>query len=90
MNVGKNISYPLRCQGMPKAQVKKKVGEIAEILGITDISEKAGGGCQVAIASVWPWAVRLCVIPRRSLWTNRWARWTRSSASICPKNCAPA
>lgn len=44
MNVGKNISYPLLCQGMPKAQVKKKVGEIAEILGITDILSKPVGG----------------------------------------------
>lgn len=44
MNVGKNISYPLLSQGMPKAQVKKKVGEIAEILGITDILKKPVGG----------------------------------------------
>ena len=44
MNVGKNISYPLRSQGMPKAQVKKKVDEIAEILGITDILNKPVGG----------------------------------------------
>jgi multiple sugar transport system ATP-binding protein len=44
MNVGKNISYPLLSQGMPKAQVKKKVGEIAEILGITDILSKPVGG----------------------------------------------
>jgi multiple sugar transport system ATP-binding protein len=42
--VGKNISYPLRCQGMPSAQVKKKVAEIAEILGITDILKKPVGG----------------------------------------------
>lgn len=44
MNVGKNISYPLLSQGMPKAQVKKKVAEIAEILGITDILSKPVGG----------------------------------------------
>ncbi len=44
MNVGKNISYPLLSQGMPKAQVTKKVGEIAEILGITDILKKSVGG----------------------------------------------
>lgn len=44
MNVGKNISYPLISQGMPKAQVKKKVGEIAEMLGITDILNKPVGG----------------------------------------------
>lgn len=44
LNVGKNISYPLISQGMPKTQVKKKVGEIAEILGITDILNRPVGG----------------------------------------------
>lgn len=44
MNVGKNISYPLISQGMPKAQVKKKVAEIAEILGITGILNRPVGG----------------------------------------------
>ncbi len=44
MNVRKNISYPLVSQGMPKAAVKKKVGEIAEILGITDILDRPIGG----------------------------------------------
>ncbi|MEL6571346.1 MAG: ABC transporter ATP-binding protein [Pseudomonadota bacterium] len=44
MNVGKNISYPLVSQGMPKAAVKKKVHEIAEILGITDILNRPVGG----------------------------------------------
>jgi multiple sugar transport system ATP-binding protein len=44
MNVGKNISYPLYSQGMPKAEVKKKVSEVAEILGITDILNKPVGG----------------------------------------------
>jgi multiple sugar transport system ATP-binding protein len=44
MNVGKNISYPLVSQGMPKAAVRKKVAEVAEILGITDILNKPVGG----------------------------------------------
>ncbi|MDP5084103.1 MAG: ABC transporter ATP-binding protein [Yoonia sp.] len=44
MNVGKNISYPLLSQGMPKAQVRTKVAEIAEILGISDILKKPVGG----------------------------------------------
>jgi multiple sugar transport system ATP-binding protein len=43
MTVGKNISYPLVSQGMPKALVKQKVAEIAEILGITDILKKPVG-----------------------------------------------
>jgi multiple sugar transport system ATP-binding protein len=44
MNVGKNISYPLISQGMPRAQVRKKVAEVAEILGITDILSRPVGG----------------------------------------------
>lgn len=44
MNVRKNISYPLVSQGMPRTQVKKKVAEVAEILGITDILNRPVGG----------------------------------------------
>lgn len=44
MNVRKNISYPLKSQGMPGAAIKQKVGEIAEILGITDILDRPVGG----------------------------------------------
>ena len=44
MNVRKNISYPLKSQRMPKAQIVKKVAEVSEILGITDILDKPVGG----------------------------------------------
>jgi multiple sugar transport system ATP-binding protein len=44
MNVRQNISYPLKCQGMPKAQIKSKVAEVAKLLGIEDILGKAVGG----------------------------------------------
>ena len=44
MNVRGNISYPLKSQGMPSAQIKAKVGEVAEILGITDILDRPVGG----------------------------------------------
>ena len=44
MNVGKNISYPLLSQGMPRAEAKKRVDEVARILGIQDILNKPVGG----------------------------------------------
>ncbi|PRY20728.1 carbohydrate ABC transporter ATP-binding protein (CUT1 family) [Aliiruegeria haliotis] len=44
MNVRKNISYPLISQGMPKAEVKKKVEEVAQILGIEKILNRPVGG----------------------------------------------
>ncbi len=44
MNVGKNISYPLLCQGVPRAEVKRRVSEVANILGIEDILKRPVGG----------------------------------------------
>jgi multiple sugar transport system ATP-binding protein len=44
LNVGKNLSYPLVSQGMPRAQVKAKVDEVANILGIQDILKRPVGG----------------------------------------------
>jgi multiple sugar transport system ATP-binding protein len=44
MNVRKNMSYPLISQGMPRAQVKAKVAEVAQILGIESILDKPVGG----------------------------------------------
>lgn len=44
MNVRKNISDPLISQGMPKAQVKAKVQEVAAILGIESLLDRPVGG----------------------------------------------
>lgn len=44
MNVRKNISYPLVSQGMPRDQVRAKVAEVAEILGIAHLLDRPVGG----------------------------------------------
>ena len=44
MNVRRNISYPLISQGMPRAQVRAKVAEVARILGIEDILDRPVSG----------------------------------------------
>jgi multiple sugar transport system ATP-binding protein len=44
MNVRKNMSYPLISQGMPRAQVRAKILEVANILGIESILDKPVGG----------------------------------------------
>lgn len=44
MNVGKNISYPLISQGMSRAEARKKVVEVARILGIENILNRPVGG----------------------------------------------
>jgi len=44
MNVRKNLSYPLVSQGMARLDVKKKVEEVAGILGIQGILNRPVGG----------------------------------------------
>lgn len=44
LNVRQNISYPLKSQGMPKAQIKAKVAEVARVLGIEAILNKPVSG----------------------------------------------
>ena len=44
MNVRKNLSYPLVSQGMPKAEVRRRVEEVARILAITDILDRGVNG----------------------------------------------
>ena len=44
LNVRRNISYPLVSQGLPRAQIKAKVAEVARILGIESILDKPVGG----------------------------------------------
>ena len=44
MNVAKNMAYPLRSQGVPKAVALEKVREVARILSIEDILDKSVRG----------------------------------------------
>lgn len=44
MNVRKNISYPLTSQGMGKAEINKKLAQVAAILGIEDILNRPVSG----------------------------------------------
>ena len=44
MNVRKNVSYPLVSQGMKKSEVRKKVQEVSQILGIEEILDRPVSG----------------------------------------------
>lgn len=44
MNVGANIGFPLKCQGMPKAEIARRVSEAARILRIEHILDKPVSG----------------------------------------------
>lgn len=44
LNVRNNIIYPLKSEGMPRAQIKIKLEEVSTILGIKDILNRPVGG----------------------------------------------
>jgi multiple sugar transport system ATP-binding protein len=44
INVRRNIAYPLVSQGMPRRDVRAKVGEVARLLQIEDILDRPVGG----------------------------------------------
>ena len=44
MNVRRNISYPLLSQGVPRAEVRSRVNEVAHILKIEQILDRPVGG----------------------------------------------
>jgi len=56
MNVGENIAYGLRCQGKDKAEIKRRVADVLERVGLPDaaskdVSQLSGGQKQrIAIA----------------------------------------
>jgi multiple sugar transport system ATP-binding protein len=44
MNVRANIGFPLKCQGMPRAEINQRVEEAARILRITDLLHRKVSG----------------------------------------------
>jgi len=44
MNVRANIGFPLKCQNMPKAEIRQRVEEAARILRITDLLNRKVSG----------------------------------------------
>jgi multiple sugar transport system ATP-binding protein len=44
MNVRANIGFPLKCQGMPQAEIRQRVEEAARILRITELLDRPVSG----------------------------------------------
>jgi multiple sugar transport system ATP-binding protein len=44
MNVRANIGFPLKCQGMPKAEIRQRVEEAGRILRITELLDRPVSG----------------------------------------------
>ena len=83
MTVWDNVAYGPRSQKKDKAEVRKRVDELLEIVRLTDFAERKpaqlSGGQQQRVAL----ARALVNYPARSCSTNRSAPWTSSCARSC-------
>jgi multiple sugar transport system ATP-binding protein len=44
MNVRNNIAFPLKCQGVPRAEIKRRVDEVAKLLRIEELLDRPVSG----------------------------------------------
>jgi len=51
MNVRENIGFPLKCDGIAREEIRRRVEETAQILRITDLLEKPFPDYQVGIVN---------------------------------------
>ena len=66
MTVRKNLGYGLKVRKTPKAGVERRVGEVAQLLGLEDLSTAGPQRSPAASASGWRWAGRSSASRRRS------------------------
>jgi len=65
LTVANNIAFPLRTQGTPRPEIKRKVDWAAGLLGIDRLLQPAApASFREASASVWRWPARSCEIHR--------------------------
>ena len=66
MNVYDNMAFGLKLRHTPKAEIQRRVNDAADILAWAICSSASPKSCPAASASAWPWAGRLCAVPRCS------------------------
>jgi multiple sugar transport system ATP-binding protein len=63
MTVFENMAFSLKLRHMPKAEIRKKVNEAAEILNITHLLTESPKPCPADSGRGWPWEEPSCAIP---------------------------
>ena len=86
--VAGNIAYPLKLQGMPKAEREARVAELLEFVGLADKGRSYRSSSPVARSNAWaspaPWQrTRACCSP-----TRQPAPWTPPPPATCSRCCA--
>ena len=100
MTVADNIGYGLKLKKIPKAEIKKRVSEMLELVQLPGYEKRKpselSGGQRKRLAlvaallvdrdSVWQLPVRWSIIRRCCFWMSRWEHWICSCAVPCSLN----
>ena len=81
--VYENLAFGLRMRKVPKDEQRRRVEEIARILGLQTCSTAGPPSFPADSASASRWAARSCASRRRSSWTSRCRTSTPSYACRC-------
>jgi multiple sugar transport system ATP-binding protein len=60
LSVYDNMAYGLKVQKLGKAEIRQRVTEIADVIGLTDLLDRKPKALSGASASAWRWAARSC------------------------------
>ena len=70
LSVYDNMAYGLKIQKLSKSEIKQRVGEIAQVIGLEDLLDRKPRRSRAASASVWRWAARSYAGRRSSSWMS--------------------
>ena len=85
MTVYDNMAFGLKLKHVPKNEIKARVMEAAEILGITEYLQRRPPNSPAVSASAWPSGAPLSATRRYSSSTSR----SPTSTRRCARRCAP-
>lgn len=86
LTVYENLAFGLKLRKTPKSEIKRRVGDAAEILGITDYMNRKPRQLSGGSASEWRLGGQSCASRRFSSSTNRSPTWMQN----CALPCAPS
>jgi putative spermidine/putrescine transport system ATP-binding protein len=71
MTVEANIGYGLRVRGVPAEQMRRRVGEVIDLVRLADWNSDARLSCPAGSANAWHWPARWPCSRVCCCWTNR-------------------
>ena len=83
LTVERNIAFGLERRKVGKDEIRRRVGEILELVQLSGLGKRRPRSCRAASSSASPWPARSSTTRARCCSTSRSARWTCACAASC-------